>query len=202
MIIGIPAITFAIGIVTDHYYKQNSNKREKARDIVNNVLLPIKNSTAEPKQQLKTGKYITFPSAGKTVFSLDKNHFRQRLLKSNIFREKDGQIVLSYKKDRIWRKHSDSILDLINRYHNDVELLQQYVSDLTVSDIPDYFEPELRRLIETTFGKDDLERDERREELLFIVFVSALTDAASSYTSGRTCVVDIIREQLGPLKTC
>ena len=192
-------MTFVFGFSSDHFIKKSSNKREKAREIDMGIMPTLKHRVEDLKSILENKFFITFSisstSPPQAIFELDDEHILIELNESGIFQVQNHEIELRYSKDRILNKHGKKIIHYLKAYHSEIGSLKNIINSLNPSNIPDFFEISVRDLLKKQFGNDDLERGQRKEELLFILYSVAITGSYKSYTSGRTCVVNIIKEK-------
>lgn len=194
-----PIFSFIIGMLYQDYRIKKSNIREKAKEINEKILEYLKILSNKSKQYIESENYIKLSNC-RAASLLDEEYFTNFLINSSIFKlEKEG-IRVVYKRDKIFTKHAVKIAQYLKDYTAEVNSLKEIVENLRVEDIPSSFEQSVRKLLKDEFGTDGLDTGDRREELVFALFVVSVCNSKNSYKNGRNCVVEIIKKRFQDLQ--
>jgi len=188
---------FFIGMLVENYREKNNKIREKAKELNEGIMYSLKICAKKTKQQIDEMQYI---SVGKIGLKLDNCDYVRILDSSDIFNVKDGKISLIYRNDSVLCKHEKVIIQNLENFNSELLYLKNMIENFSESNIPHNFEEDLRDLLKNEFGKDNLETEERLNELLFTSYILSITGSKNSYTSGRTWLVKIIENRYNDLQ--
>jgi|GEM_PF-4137166 len=194
-------IMFFLGMVVQNYRVKNNNIREKARELDEGIMKDLKTCANKVKNQIDEEDYINLGNRISVVLNLNDPEFAAILENSRIFKVKDRKISLIYKKDGILRKHAKIIIQNLENYYTEVSHLKNMIDNFNESNIPTNFEEKLKELLKDEFGEDCLENEKRLKELLFISYMVSISGSKNSFRSGRSCIVDIIKNRYNDLQS-
>lgn len=197
----IPAITFVSGMLLEHYRIKKSNIREKAKLLDEGVMKDLKTRANEVKNHIDGKKFIFFREgnmAATLIFNKDK--YIDVLEDSKVFIVKDGGISLIYQKDRILKKHANTIIQNLENFQSETSSLKDMIENLNESTIPPKFEEDFRSLLKDEFGGDRLDAEKRLKEFLFITYIISISGSKNSYKSGRSYIINIIENRYDDLQ--
>ena len=175
--------------------------KEKAKEIDKGDLASLKSLISIVKSYFDDKNFITFDGKNsKGDLQNDENYFIENIDVSGIFKIDNHEIVLSYKKDKILNGHMKLILLCVNEYKMNASNLRKNLRKLNISKIHDGFENDIRGIIVDEFGTDQFATENRKEELLSVLYTLALTGSYNSYKSGRTFVINLIERKFHELQ--
>ena len=197
----LPLMTFVLGIKLQNYRIKNNHIREKARELDEGIMKDLKACANEVKKQISDKDYIFVWGKIPVGLKLNNCEFAESLEKSKIFKVKDSKISLVYRKDGILRKHAKIIIQNLETYYTELSQLKNMIENFNESNIPLDFEENFRNLLKNEFVGDCLENENRLNEFLFISYMISISGSKNSYTSGRTCIIDIIKKRYDDLQS-
>ena len=196
-----PIITFIIGMKVEHSLIKKSNVREKAKEIDTDLMDNLKIISNKIETSINDKNYISFNSAKTSAtLDLDKYEYANLLDNSGIFRVKDNKIILSYKKDRILKKHARVLIQDIEKYQSNISNLKDIINGFNESNIPKDYEEKLVDLLNTEFGAQNFSAQIKNNKSSFILYVIAISGSEKSYESGKTYEVNIIKNRYDDLQ--
>ena len=193
-------IMFFIGMLVQNYRIKNNNIREKARELDEGIMKELKIRANKVKNQLDEEDYIFFGERITVGLNLNNYEFSDILEISSIFKVKDGKISLIYQKDGILRKHAKIIIQNLENYQSEVSRLKNMLENFNESNIPPNFKENLNDLLKDEFGESCLETEKRLNEFLFKSYIVSISGSKNSLKSGRSCIVNIIRNRYNDLQ--
>lgn len=197
----ISIITFIIGMKVEHSRMKKSNIREKANEIDTEIMDNLKTISNEIEKSMNDKNYISFNSVNTSVtLNFDGYEYDNLLDQSGIFRVKDNKIILSYKKDKILKKHARMLIKHIENYQSNVFYLKDIIDGLNESIIPNDYEGELIDLLNAEFGIKNFGAQIKKYRSSFILYVVSISGSEKSHTGGRQYEIDIIEKRYEDLQ--
>lgn len=199
--LGLSIIIFLSGVWVSNYFQNKENKREKIIDIDKNILKELRSSVDLNLRFLKEKflfDYQAPPIRINNIFRSD--NFERTLLKSDIYEKTSESLILSYKKDKILKRHSTNIVKYLVSYRDDIKELERIFGGIDFEkyygDLETGIEPLLIKINRNTADLKNIQNEKNsHHNNLQMIIVSILFDNPRLFPNGTKARLDLLERK-------
>lgn len=197
--LALSIIIFFSGVWVSNYFQNRENKREKIIDVDKNILKELRSSVDQNLRFLKEKNLFDYQAPPIRINNMFRSdNFEHTLLKSDIYEKTSDSLILSYKKDKILKRHSPNIVGYLESYRDNIKELERIIGDIDFEkyygDLEKGIEPLLIKIERNLTDLKNIQNEKNsHHNNLQMIIVSILFDNPRLFPNGTTARLDLLK---------